>query len=214
MRGARRRLRRWAASDEGIYRSSLEDRGWDWWPVWQAPWSRWSRPRPSAKALRFVVETFAEHLPAWEAAGHRWHAERPHPTRPIASLYVRTGDLYRCELGLMVEERAEAFWRDWHADDRPDAPLPSVLRAAAPHLVWRALWVWGVWSDDDLADLDTWPAADRRRLTRLGPGVRSTVQPDVQTFRTGVAWVGVRPEAVQAAAARTEAQAAAPSATG
>lgn len=190
IRGARRRLRRWAATGERIDAANLGERGWDWWPVWQHPWNAWNRPAPSAQALRFVVETFVRQMPAWEAFGRSWHADHPHDTAPVVSLYIRADDLYRCELGLMVGDRAAAFWRDWNAEDRPIRAVPSWLAASAPGLMWRPLWVYEAWDDDDLAD---WTPTERRRLERYGPLVPSETSPGYQTAKTGIAWVGIQP---------------------
>lgn len=189
VRGARRRLRRWATAPELPCARNLDERGWDWWRVRASPWSNNTGARPSVQALRFAVETFVRQMPAWEAFGQVWHAAHPHETAPVVSLYVFPADLYNCELGLMVGDRAAAFWTDWNAEDRPSRALPSWLAASAPGLTWRPLWVYEAWHTDELSD---WTPSEMRRLTRYGPPVPSETSPGYSVGKTGIAWVGIK----------------------
>lgn len=189
VRGARRRLVRWAATPELPYARNLDERGWDWWRVRASPWSNNTGARPSVQALRFAVETFVRQMPAWEAFGQAWHAAHPHETAPVVSLYLQPSDLYNCEIRLMVGDSAAAFWTDWNAEDRSNRPVPSWLAASAPDLTWRPLWVYEAWETDELAD---WTPSERRRLTRFGPPVPSETAPGYSVAKTGIAWVGIK----------------------
>lgn len=193
VRGADRRLRRWAATAAPPLDAYLADLGWDWWPVSAAPWNAMPPPRPSVKAVRFAVETFAAERPRWAEAGSAWHAAHPDEPPPVASLWIVPTDLYRSELRLEVGERARVFRTEWASADRPARPVPAWLPAAAPGLVWRPAWRWEAWHDDELAEMTP---RERHRLVRFGPTVASETTPGYHTARAGVAWVGVAPEDV------------------
>lgn len=190
VRGAARRLRRWAATAEPPLEAYLADLDWDWWPVSAHPWNASQPPRPTVEARRFVVETFAAKRPVWAEAGRRWHAGHPDQPAPIASIWIVPNDLYRCELRLEVDARARVFREEWASDDRPDRPMPLWLSGAAPDLLWRPTWRWEAWHEDDL---EWMTPTQRRRLDHFGPITPSTVTPGYLVVRAGIGWTGVDP---------------------
>lgn len=190
-RGARRRLAAWADDPVLPLDDYLEDLGWDWWAVTAHPWTAMPPPRPTAKALRFAVQTFDAHRVAWAEAGARWHAAHPDESPPFVTLWVTPRDLYRCELRLAVGGRADALRGELASPDGPRRAVPSWLTAAAPGLRWRASWVYEAWADEEIADMT--PAL-RRRLVRFGPLVASTHSPGYWIARAGVAWTGLAPD--------------------
>lgn len=190
VRGAQRRLGRWATTAEPPLDAYLADLGWDWWPVSVHPWNASQPPRPTVAARRFVVETFARERPRWAEAGRRWHAEHPDEPTPITSLWIVPNDLYRCELRLEVEARARVFREEWASNDHPGLAVPLWLSAAAPDLVWRPTWRWDAWHESEIAEMTP---AQRRRLERFGPITPSSVTPGYGIVRAGIAWTGADP---------------------
>ena len=190
VRGAARRLRRWADAIQPPSDDYLADLQWDWWPVSVHPWNASQPPRPSVKARRVVVEAFARERSVWAEAGRRWHAAHPDEPAPVASLWIVPDDLYRCELRLEVNDRARVFREEWASADRPDRPVPLWLSGAAPDLLWRPTWRWDAWHEDEFAWMTP---TQRRRLTRHGPLVPSATTPGYVSVRAGVAWTGVDP---------------------